>query len=69
MIIFNTLMFAAFSLMMLSLIAVQAYFMPIVIKEFIRDRDFAYLIVIVALIGTSLATIALVIGVFTGVAQ
>ena len=55
--------------MTISLIAVQAYFIPIVIKEFIRDRDFAYLIVIVVLIGTSLAAIALVIGVFTGVAQ
>lgn len=67
--IFNILMFAAFSLMMISLIAVQAYFIPIVIKEFIRDKDFSYLIVLIALTGTSLATLALVFGVFTGVSQ
>ena len=69
MIIFNILMFAAFSLMMVSIIAVQVYFIPIVVKEFIIDRDFAYLIVLVVLIGTSLAAIALVISVFTGVVQ
>lgn len=71
MVIFNILMFISFLLMMLALIGIQAYFMPTIFKDFIKYKDFMYLICLVGIVGTSFATVALLTGVismlFTGV--
>ena len=71
MIIFNVLMLTSFALLMFVLVAIQAYILTCVIKELRRGIDFEYIICLIGIIGTSLATLGLVVGVtsmiFTGV--
>lgn len=70
MVIFNILMLISFLLVMIALIGIQAYFIPTIFKDFIKYKDFVYLICLLGLIGTSFATVGLLIGVtsmlFTG---
>lgn len=70
MVIFNILMLISFLLVMVALIGIQAYFIPVIFKDFIKYKDFVYLICLLGLIGTSFATAGLLIGVtsmlFTG---
>lgn len=70
MIIFNILMITSFALLMFVLVVVQAYILTYVIKELRKDADFGYIICLIGIIGTSLATLGLVVGVtsmiFTG---
>ena len=70
MMIFNVLMLTSFALLMFVLVAVQAYILTYVIKELRKDVDFGYIICLIGIIGTSLATLGLVVGVtsmiFTG---
>ena len=58
--------------MMFVLIVVQAYVLTDIIKELRRGVDFGYVICLIGTIGTSLATLGLVVGVtstvFTGAA-
>lgn len=55
---------------MFALIGVQAYLIPTIFKDFIKYKDFVYLICLLGIIGTSFATVGLLIGVismlFTG---
>lgn len=70
MVLFSILMFISFLLMMLALVGIQTYFMHVIFKDFIKHKDFVYLICLLGIIGTSFATIALLLGVisilFTG---
>ena len=70
MVVFNILMLISFLLVMITLIGVQAYFIPAIFKDFIKSKDFVYLICLLGLIGTGFATVGLLIGVismlFTG---
>ena len=65
MLIFNLLMLTSFALMMFVLIVVQAYILTEIIKELRKGVDFGYIISLIGIIGTSLATIGLVVGVTT----
>ena len=65
MLIFNLLMLTSFVLMMFVLIVVQVYILTEIIKELIKGVEFGYIISIIGIIGTSLATIGLVVGVTT----
>lgn len=71
MVIFNILMLISFLLVMIAITGVQAYFIPAIFKDFVKYKDFVYLICLLGLIGTSFATVGLLIGVtsmlFTGV--
>ena len=70
MLIFNILMITSFALIMFVLIVIQAYVLTDIIKQLIRGIDFGYLICLIGIIGTSLATLSIVVGVtsmvFTG---
>lgn len=70
MFIFNILMLISFLLVMIALIGIQAYLIPTIFKEFIKYKDFVYLICLLGIIGTSFATVGLLIAVvsmlFTG---
>ena len=63
--IFNILMLTSFALLMFVLIIVQAYILVLTIKELRRGMDFGYIVSLIGIIGTSLATIGLVVGVTT----
>lgn len=63
MVIFNILMFISFLLVIISLIGIQAYFIPTIFKDFIKYKDFVCLVCLLGLIGTSFATVGLLIGV------
>lgn len=71
--VFNMLMFASFVLMIFVLVVTQVYILVHIIKELIRDKDFGYFVCLLGIIGTSLATIGLLVGVtsmiFTGGTQ
>ena len=65
MIVFNLLMFTSFALMMFVLIVVQAYVLTEIIKELRKGVYFGYIVSLIGIVGTSLATIGLVVGVTT----
>ena len=65
MMIFNILMFTSFVMMLFVLVVIQAYILVLTIKELRRGMDFGYIVSLIGIIGTSLATIGLVVGVTT----
>ena len=67
------LMFTSLMITLFVLVVTQVYILVHIIKEIIRDMDFVYFVCLLGIIGTSLATIGLSVGVtsmlFTGGTQ